>query len=360
LGLTSPTLVAVLAAAAIVALAGTLWWWPRLAGPGLRSLMVRIAALVVLQVSVLGLIFVVANRSAEFYSSWSDLFGTDSASGAIVAVGAGSSQTVVPVKVISAAPVPVPGRRRTQGGLLQTVQIHGQLSGLTSPGFVYLPPRYQRAPATAAPLPVVVVISDQLGGKDSAFSAGRLAATAAGQITAGRLKPLIMVMLPARVGSQADAADQGCLDVPAGPQAGTFFSQDLPQAVESAYRAVSGPAGWALLADLSGGYCAVQLAMTDSQVYSVAVAPPADYTVPPGSGEFGGSPQIAAQDDLLWRLQHQPMQPISVLFAGPGQARAFLSLVRPPMRASSIPLAEGNWPLAPVLAWIGRTMGSRS
>jgi len=356
LGLTSPALAVVLAAAAVVALAGTLWWWPRLAAPGLRPLMLRIAALVALQVSVLGLIFVVANRSAEFYSSWSDLFGTDSASGAIVAVGTGSSQTIAPVKVISAAPVPVPGRRRIQGGRLQTVQIHGQLSGLTAPGFVYLPPRYQRAPATAAPLPVVVVISDHLGSKDSAFSAGRLAATAAGQIAAGRLKPLIMVMLPARVGSQA--ADQGCLDVPAGPQAGTFFSQDLPQAVESAYRAVRGPAGWALLADSSGGYCAMQLAMTDSQVYSVAVAPPADYTVPPGSGEFGGSPQIAAQDDLLWRLQHQPMQPISVLFAGPGQARAFLSLVRPPMRANSIPLAAGNWPLAPVLAWTGRTMGS--
>ena len=169
-----------------------------------------------------------------------------------------------------------------------------------------------------------------------------------------------MVMLPARVGSQADAADQGCLDVPAGPQVGTFFAQDLPQAVESAYRAVSGPAGWALLADSSGGYCAVQLAMTDSQVYSVAVAPPADYAVPPGSGEFGGSPQIAAEDDLLWRLQHQPMQPISVLFAGPGQARAFLSLVRPPMRVRSIPLTAGNWPLAPVLAWIGRTMSTQS
>ncbi len=360
MGLTSPALVVVLATAAVVALAGTLWWWRRLAGPGWRPVMLRIAAVLSLQVSVLGLIFVVANRSAEFYSSWSDLFGTDSASGAIVAVGAGSSQTIALVKVISAAPVPVPGRRRMQGGRLQTVQIHGQLSGLTAPGYVYLPPRYQRAPATATPLPIVVVISDQLGSKGSAFSAGRLAATAAGQIVAGRLKPLIMVMLPARVGSQADAADQGCLDVPAGPQVGTFFAQDLPQAVESAYRAVSGPAGWALLADSSGGYCAVQLAMTDSQVYSVAVAPPADYAVPPGSGEFGGSPQIAAEDDLLWRLQHQPMQPISVLFAGPGQARAFLSLVRPPMRVRSIPLTAGNWPLAPVLAWIGRTMGTQS
>ncbi len=152
LGLTSPALVVVLAVAAIAALAGTLWWWPRLAGPGPRSLLLRIAALAALQVSVLGLIFVIANRSAEFYSSWSDLFGTDSANGAIVAVGLGSSQTAAPLKVISSAPVPVPGRRRVPGGRLQTVQIHGQLSGLSAPGYVYLPPRYPRAAATAAPL----------------------------------------------------------------------------------------------------------------------------------------------------------------------------------------------------------------
>jgi enterochelin esterase-like enzyme len=358
LGLTSLALVVVLVMAGLAALAGTLWWWPRLAGPGLRSLLLRIGALSALQVSVLGLIFVVANRSAEFYSSWSDLFGTDRASGAIVAVGLGSSQTTAPVKVISVAPVPVPGRRRAPGGRLQAVQIHGQLSGLTAPGYVYLPPRYPRAAARAAPLGVVVVISDQLGSQGSAFSARQLAVTAAGQIAVGHLKPLIIVMLPARVGNQAYGVDQGCLDVPAGAQAGTFFAQDLPQAVESAYRAASGPAGWALLGDSSGGYCAVQLAMTNSQVYSAAVAPPADYTTPPGSADNGGSPQIAEQDDLLWRLQHQPMQPVSVLFAGPGQAPGFLSLVRPPMRVSSMPLATGTWPLAPVFDWIGRTLGA--
>ncbi len=158
--------------------------------------MLRIGALSALQVSVLGLIFVVANRSAEFYSSWSDLFGTDSASGAVVAVGLGSSQTAAPVKVISTAPVPVPGRRRTPGGQLQTVQVHGQLSGLTAPGYVYLPQRYPRAAGPGAPLPVVVVISDQLGSQSSVFGARQLAAAAAGQIAVGRLKPVIIDHAP--------------------------------------------------------------------------------------------------------------------------------------------------------------------
>lgn len=356
MGLTSPALVVSLIVAVIAALTWTLWWWPRLAGPGLRAVAMRIVVISALQASVIGLIFVVANRSAEFYSSWSDLFGTEHASGAIVAVGRGPSHAIAPVRVISSTPVPGPGRRKTPPGRLQAVQVYGQLSGLTAPGYVYLPPRYPRT----GPFPVVVVISDQVGTPGATYGAGQLAATAAGQIAAGRLRPLIMVMLPATVGGRAGAADQGCLDVPGGPQAATFFTQDLPQAMASAYHVVSGPAGWALLGDSSGGYCAMQLAMSSSQDFSVAVAPPADYTVPPGSGEFGGSPQIRTEDNLLWRLQHRPMQPISVLFTGSGPGQSFRSLVRPPMHVTSIPLAAARRPLAPVLDWTGAVLGRRA
>jgi hypothetical protein len=355
LGLTSPALVVLLVVAVIATLAGTLWWWPALAAPGLRTVALRIGALAVLQVSVLGLIFVTVNRSAEFYSSWSDLFGTEHASAAIVAVGSGTGSTIAPVKIISTTAVPVPGQRRAAGGRLQAVQVHGQLSGLTATGYVFLPP--QRPRARKAPLPVVVVISDQITSQSAPYGAAQLAATAASQIAAGRLRPVMMVMLPATVGGRAGAGDQGCLDVPGGPQAATFFSADLPQVVQSAYQMAAGPPGWAVLGDSSGGYCAVQLAMSSSQVFSVAVAPPAEYTTPPGSGEFGGSPQIRTQDDLLWRLQHEAMQPVSVLFAGSGQARSFLSLVRPPMHATSLQRGTGSLPLAPALDWIGRTIG---
>jgi hypothetical protein len=122
----------------------------------------------------------------------------------------------------------------------------------------------------------------------------------------------------------------------------------------------STPGGWALLGDSAGAYCAVQLAMTNSQVFSAAAAPPGEFLAPPGRAESGGSAQIQAQDNLLWQLQHEPMQPISVLFTGPGAARQFRSLVRPPMRAGSIPLPAGAWPLAPVLDWIGATIGPSS
>jgi hypothetical protein len=70
-GLTSPALLVVLAVVAAAALAAIVWYWPRLAGRGVMPVLLRIAALGVVQLSVLGLVFVIVNRSAGFYSSWS-------------------------------------------------------------------------------------------------------------------------------------------------------------------------------------------------------------------------------------------------------------------------------------------------
>jgi enterochelin esterase-like enzyme len=362
-GLTSPALVVLLAVITALLLAAILGWWPRLAARGPRTVLLRIAALAALQLSVLSLIFVVINSSAEFYASWSELFGTQSGSGGVItgqhvtARGRGDGQAAAPVTVIANSPVAAPGPPAAPGGELQTVTFHGQLSGLSVPGFVYLPPGY----AAAMPqLPVAVVISGQLNAAGQPYSAGRLAATAARQIAGGKLKPLIVVMLPARIGP-----DQGCLDVPGGAQATTFFTEDLPQAVGSGYRAEPPASGrWALLADSAGGYCALQLAMTSSETFAAAALPPGDYTAPPGPAEFGGSPQIRTQDNLTWLLLRQPMQPVSVLFTGPGSAQPFLSRARPPMYVGQAGLAAGTWRLAAVIDWVGAVLrqppGSRS
>ena len=354
MGLTSPALMAMLAVVAAAALAAILWYWPKLAGRGVVPVVARIGALAVLQLSVLGLIFLIVNSSAEFYSSWSDLFGDQSGGGAIVAGqahtlhSAVSSRSVAPVTVLASSAVMVPGRPGTAGGQLQTVRLYGQLSGLSVLGYVYLPPGYGARGETA--LPVAVVISGELGNPASPYGAGVLAATAASQIAARRLGPMIFVMLPAVVGQH----DQGCLNVPGGTQAAMFFTEDLPQAIDSAYRAAPPTARrWAVVGDASGGYCALQLAMTSSETFAVAAAPPGDYTAPPGPAEFGGSRQIRTQDNLPWLLRHQPMQPISVLFTGSGAGQPFLTGARPPMHASQTGLAPGKWQLSGVLDWIG-------
>ena len=351
MGLTSPALVGLLAVAVALLLVAILWWWPRLAARGLRPVLLRVAALAALQMSVLSLIFVVINNSAEFYASWPELFGTEAGGGGVItgqqATAAGTEgPPIAPVTVTASSAVTDPGPAAKPGGQVQTVTFFGQLSGLRVPGFVYLPPGYA---AATARLPVAVVISGELNAAGQPYSAGRLAATAARQIAAGKLRPLVLVMLPARIGP-----DQGCLDVPGGTQAATFFTEDLPRAVGSGFRA-DPPASrrWGLLGDSAGGYCALALAMTNSETFAAAALPPGDYSGPPGPAEFGGSAQIRAQDNLAWLLRHQPMQPVSVLFIGPGSAQPFLSQARPPMHVGQTGLDAGKWRLAGVFDWLG-------
>jgi hypothetical protein len=94
--------------------------------------------------------------------------------------------------------------------------------------------------------------------------------------------------------------------------------------------------------------------------------PRGDYGRPPGVGPALDTPALRDQDNLIWQLSHLPMQPVSVLFAGPssasgtGQARSFIARVRAPMRVSMTELATGNWPLARVLDWVGAVIAAHA
>jgi Putative esterase len=369
--LTSPALPFVLGAISIVLLALIIVAWPRLAGRGLLPIGLRVISLGLLQACVLSLIFVTLNRSQEFYSSWADLFGTDSGGAKVLAMPGGFARSEPLLHVTDHVVVRLPGRRAVPAGMLESVTIYGQLSGLRVTGSVYLPLHYE-SPNSSRRYPVLVVISDATAGSRSPYAASHLAQSAAAEIAAGRLEPLIMVMLPATLA----AGDRACLNVPptfvrhrpatAAVQGETFFAQDVPDAITSAYRVRSQPDGLALLADGTGGYCALQLAMDSSSVFSAAVVPPGSYNRPPGFQAGIDTPALRDQDDLAWQLGHLPMQPVSVLFAGPPrasgweQAQSFIAKVQPPMRVSTAELGSGNGPLGHVLDWIGAVIAGHS
>jgi Putative esterase len=363
-GLTSPILMYVLAALAAVVLASIIVDWRKLAGRSARSVIERTVSLVALQFLVLVLIFVVVNRSEEFYSSWADLFGLDTATGAVVASDGASPARILPIVMIRRTPVRVPGTQGA-GGWLEQVTFNGQISGISEPGDVFLPAGYR----ASRHYPVIVDISDELTSTSSTYGAARLAETASRQIALGQLEPVIIVMVPASV----SAADQGCLDAPptTDPATGqaipaimaaTFFTQDLPAAVEARYATSQTDASWALLGDRSGGYCALQLSMTNSWAFAAAAVPNGTYTKPPGEAANAGSRQLGQQQNLQWLLHNQPMQPVSVLFMGEtssrGAAGVFVAAARPPMHVSRLAVS-GGWPLAAIVDWIGANIGPR-
>jgi enterochelin esterase-like enzyme len=372
-GLTSPALLYLLALCALGLLLAIIIDWRAMAGRNARSIVLRAVSLVGLQFFVLAFILVAVNRSGEFYSSWSDLLGLDKASGSVVASPNTAASRVQPVVVTSKTAVPVPGSKAT-GGVLQTVTFHGQTSGVSVGGQVFVPAGY-RPGSPVGRYPVLMEISNNLTSTSSPYSAARFAETAARQIATGQLKPLIIVMVPATVAG----VDQGCLDAPARPAVGnlppepailaaTFFSQDLPAIAESQYGASNNSANWGLLGDSSGGYCALQLAMTHSWVFSAAAAPSGAYTQPPGPLVDAGSPQLKRQDNLQWLLRNQPMQPVSLLFthstttSGTSAAadQLFSATATRPTQVSTLAIGGGGWPFAPVLDWIGTAIAPRT
>ncbi len=368
--LTSPVLPWVLASLAALVLLIIIVAWPRLARLGVWQVALRIVSLCVLQALVLGLIFVIVNQAGEFYASWSDLFGSVNGGAGVVAARDSPGQHRQPLIVTDSTIVRMPGSRKP-AGTLQSVRLYGSLSGLTVPGHVYLPVGYQRY--SARRYPVLMEISSATSGSNAPYAPYRLAQSAALQIAARRMPPMIVVMLPAALATY----DQACLNVPpvfgkggkiasAPVLAETFFAQDVPGVLEADYRASSKPGDWALLGDQAGGYCALQLALDNSYVFSAAVAPRGNYSRPPAMDSALSSPEFRQQDDLVWLLGHTPMQPVSVLLAGPGQlsgpgmAQPLLSLAQRPMHVSMTQLGTGSWPLANVLDWIGAAVTSNA
>lgn len=369
--LTSPVLPWVLATLAALVLVIIIVAWPRLARLGVWPVALRIVSLCVLQVLVVGLIFVIVNRAGEFYASWSDLFGSVNGGAGVVAARDSPAQHRQPLIVTGSTIVRVPGHRNP-AGTLQSVRLYGSLSGLTVPGHVYLPVGYQRH--SGRQYPVLMEISSAVASdSNSPYAPYRLAQSAALEIAARRMPPMIVVMLPVALATN----DQACLNVP--PVFGkggkiasrpvlaeTFFAQDVPGVLEADYPASSKPGDWALLGDQAGGYCALQLALDNSYVFSAAVAPRENYSQPPAMDSALTSPEFRQQDDLVWLLGHTPMQPVSVLLAGPGQlsgpgmAQPLLSLAQRPMHVSMTQLGTGSWPLANVLDWIGAAVTSNA
>lgn len=345
-GLTSLTLTIGLTGIVVVMLAGILWLWPRLAGQGYARFLQRVAALVTVQAALLSLTFVLINRAGGFYSSWSDLLGLYTGGGTLHSLASAGPSPAAGLAAGPADPVR-PTRRRQPAGSLAAIRIHGQLSGITLSGDVYLPPGYRPRARNGPRYPVVVAFPGPAAGPDSPYAPARLAATVAGQIAAGRLQPVIVVMLPS-----GPRRDPGCLNVPGGPQAQLFFTQDVPAALDAAYRTGAAPFGWALLAGPPGGYCALQLALTGAGAFAAAALPPARFTVPPGPPVTAGNPLLRAEDDLMWLLRHRPMQPVSVLLTASSPSNPVLALARPPMTASALP------GLGAALDWLGRHLNA--
>lgn len=268
------TAAVVFAAAAPLLLA---WWWRRKTRSGWLSALRPLAAVLACQLLAISALFLWVNNQYGFYTSWSDLFGvrTEQAtihSNGLVRPGAGRLQVLI-----------VPGRSRAD---------HARKV------LVWLPPEYGQPQFNKTTFPVLMVLPGQPSTPEVMFrhyDFGQVATTA---INAGRIKPFIAVFPPLMTNPPRDTE---CTNIPGGPQAYTWLSSMVPDAIRRQLRAQPGP--WSLAGWSTGAFCSTKLLLTQPKDFQAAVSfggyftPITDRT----TGDlFHGSAAARRRNSPLW------------------------------------------------------------
>lgn len=312
--------------------------------------------LVLAQISAMAMIAAAVNRSGDYYTSWSQVWGSfdkppgirhvRARAGAALSGGTASSRGgSLTARINSSFSTASQWASR---GRLESLRLVGANSGLASPALLYLPPSYFQPKYRHATFPAAEVLTGYPGRLGSLVHALDYPGVLRSEVAAGRAKAMILVMLRPSVTYPRDTE---CTDVPAGPQALTFFAQDVTSAVDHHYRVQ--PTDWGAIGDSTGGYCSAKLAMTYPAMFRAAVSLSGYYHAlrDHTTGDlWGGSSVIRDQNNLNWRLRHQPAPDVSLLVTiskeeggplGVSDTQRFIKLVKPPLRLDTDITAHG-------------------
>ncbi|WP_228979511.1 esterase family protein [Streptomyces sp. DH12] len=363
MGLTSNKVLALAVLVAVALFALTVWLWPRLARRGPKAVLGRVGLLLVTQLSLFAAVGLAANNYFLFYGSWADLLGQEQEMGVVVDHSAGSRH----VRVVEKRGMDVPGGHHpATGGQIQKVVVEGRRSGIESPAYVYLPPEYFQPAHARRTFPAAVVLTGYPGTAENLLKGLRYPRTAHDQAKAGKMQPMVLVMLRPTV---APPRDTECVDVPGGPRTETFFAEDLPEAVSRTYRVGTKPRNWGFIGNSTGGYCALKIALHHPDRFSAGAGLSAYYKAAEDvtTGDlFRGDATLRNRADLLWSLDNVRQGASSFLVTtsrqGEGNLRGtrdFIAKVKAPARVSSITLDSGghnfgtwNREIPPALVWM--------
>ncbi|WP_330297858.1 alpha/beta hydrolase [Streptomyces sp. NBC_00503] len=363
MGLTSNTVLALAIIAGVLLFAATVWFWPKLSGRSWRSVLGRVGLLLATQLALFSAVGLAANKSFLFYGSWADLFGQETSIGKVVDRGMSSAD----IKVVDKQKLDVPGGAKPQvAGQILKVAITGQKSKITSPGYVWLPPEYFQPQHKDQNFPASIVLTGYPGTAENLIKGLNYPMTAFKEAKAGKMKPMILVMLRPTV---APPRDTECVDIPDGPQTETFFAQDLPQAIKDTFRVGKKPQNMGFIGNSTGGYCALKIAAHYPETFGAAAGLSAYYEAADDAttGDlFHGDAKLKARANVLESIKAKKPTGTSFLVTSSekgepnlGDTRKFVKLVKAPDRVSSIILDSGGhnfntWrrEIPPMLVWM--------
>ncbi|MFC9326008.1 alpha/beta hydrolase [Kitasatospora sp. NPDC057015] len=361
--LTGLPLQIIAALVAVAVFAATMWLWPRFGGRNWKAWLGRIGAFLATQVAVLVAMGLIANGYFGFYSSWSDLLGSDGKPGTVVDHQPNAAVAVMGEQKVYSAQ----GSVRERSGLIQRIDVHGSSSGLSSEAYVYLPPQYFQPEYTGRAFPMALVLAGYPGSAEKLISLMQYPASTLQAIEQRKLPPTVLVLMRPTVASNRDTE---CMDVPGGPQVETFFTADLPKALATTYRLADDPGSRAVIGNSTGGYCALKFALRKPEAYRSAISLSGYYTAPidQTTGDlFAGDDRLRQENDLLWRLRNKPAVPVALLLATSydennyQETQAMVGAFKAPTALSTITLDTGGhnfhtWTreIPPALDWLGK------
>ncbi|HWG24889.1 alpha/beta hydrolase [Actinospica sp.] len=388
--LTGNGLLAVLALLVLAALTGVVLLWRKLSGKTWRHVLGRIGVLGGAQLVLVLLLAAFCNDYFGFYSSWHDLLGFASqavdqnqahplgpASGSDAPDGPGAPgqphRALLTIQSISGLSLPS-GTVPSATGETQDVTILGASTGLSTHAVVYLPPQYFQSAYRGYDFPAAIVSTgypgDITGLEDRLKYPYRLLTG----INSRQDKPVVLVMTqpsPSSVGG----VDTECTNVPGGPQVNTFWAQDIPRAIEDQYRVTSAAGGWGVIGDSTGGDCALKVTLMNSDKFSVAASLSGGYDAPQDitTGDLYATPQFRDLNNVMWRIEHLPKPPVSVLLTSSRSGESDYAAVTrfqqltagTPTHTSTLIRNEGghnfttwNAEIPPALQWLTNTLRS--
>ncbi|GAA2110331.1 alpha/beta hydrolase-fold protein [Kitasatospora saccharophila] len=317
MGLTSHKVLALSALLSVLTVAGTVLLWPRLAGRGWRPVLGRLGTVVGTQLAVLCTLALLANDYFAFYSSWDDLLGTGE-DGPVTIQNQllGRDPGVQRLSTENVRDTGATGRAPEQVGRLEKVRLPGASTGLSTEGYVYLPPQYFQPGYQDKRFPAAIAITGFPGDAKNLVGKLNYPSVQLKLTEQGKARPTVLVLMRP---SPAMPRDTECEDVPGGPQTDRYFSADVPAALRASYRIASGPGSLGVIGNSTGGYCALKLAMRHPDVFAAAVSLSGYYRAAedPTTGDlFGGDGQRREQADLDWRLTHLPAPATALLVGG--------------------------------------------
>lgn len=349
MGLLSGSTVVLVAVLAVAVPVTTLLVWNRLGS----NVAVRIGARVLLIVLSQGLAVLLAglmlNRSYDFYTSWSELFGKASLTTATSRIDTRTIDTLYAKKLRVAY--------RDGHGTLVPWVIPGTVSKIPArPALIYLPAAYGNPATPFVRFPVVELIGGVPSTPHTWIAKLNVQNTLDRLIRSGQSLPFVAVIPTMNIWRTRDTE---CVNIArGGPQVDTYLTKDVRTSVIHAVRVQSGANAWGIAGFSTGGYCALNLAMRHPDMYSAAVSmsgyarPAQDRTT--GHGRlFYGSQVLLDRNTPLWEARHwrKHRRPVSVLAISsrndPGSFRDTVDLAvaargDPALRITEMLLASGG------------------